>query len=276
MTFLLTELGFDPPRLVKALFETNLLLLFTICFAHSLKTKGWRRTLREFSAGFALTAMAESAGVLSGAYVYPGFRFYVLATPVGNPASWIALVYVIMTVSDRLVFGRRALEHEENRPTKSESPAPLRIKGSLVLTLILLASCDALLALLIDLVLDPLATIFNWWIWVPYEAGVHTIQAGAVKPYNFDHLVWMTTPENPVAEFFHQFFQGGWRYPTRVLGIPLINFVAWVVFVFTFSFQFRFVESKAHWGEWKRTAVLWAIVLADVPILALLLISPNL
>ena len=81
---------------------------------------------------------------------------------------------------------------------------------------------------------------------------------------------------NGVADFFARFFVGGWRYPTRVLGIPLINFIAWFVFVFVFSLQFRWIESRRHWTEWRRTGVLWAIVLVDVPILALLLISPNL
>ena len=132
------------------------------------------------------------------------------------------------------------------------------------------------MALMLDLVLDPLATIYNWWLWVPHEVGVSTVTAGDVKPYNFDHLVWMTTPDNPLAEFFRRhFFEAGLRYPTRLLGIPLINFIAWFVFVFVFSFQFRFVESRKSWSEWKRCLVLWATVIADVPILVLLLISPN-
>ncbi|MDP6935598.1 MAG: carotenoid biosynthesis protein [Myxococcota bacterium] len=263
----------EPARLVKAVFELSLLSLFAVCLLHSLWTHGWRRTGREFTAGFMLTVLAESTGVLSGAYVYPGFRFYVLATPFVNPASWVALVYVIMEVSNRLVFGRRALEIE---PWTHGRPKVLRIGGSLFLTLVVLAMVDATLALLIDLVLDPLATIYNWWIWVPCAAGVKSIGAGVVDPYNFDRLVWMTTPDNPVADFFGRFFREGWRYPTRVLGIPLINFVAWVVFVFTYAFQFRWVESHESWSQWRRTLVLWAVMIVDTPILALLLITPNL
>jgi uncharacterized membrane protein len=266
MVDLVTALGFEPGRLPKVLFEANLLLLFGLCLTHSLNAHGWKRTLREFGAGFMLTALSESTGVLSGAYVYPGFQFYVWATPVGNPASWVALIYIIMILSDRLVFGRAALD---------PSAAPLRIGENLFKTIAVLALCDATLALAIDLVLDPLATIYNWWIWVPCEEGVHTIGAGVVDPYNFDHLVWMTTPDNPIAAFFHRFFEGGFRYPTRVLGIPLINFIAWLVFVFVFTSQFRWVESRQHWSEWRRTAVLWTLVIADVPALALLLISPN-
>jgi hypothetical protein len=265
-------LGLDGPRLAKVLFEPNLLLLFALCFAHSVSAHGWKRTGREFSAGFLLTALAESAGVLSGAYVYPGFQFYVFATPVGNPASWVALVYVIMKVSERIVFGQAAILHDE-----SNSKTPLLWRGGLIRTICLLAFLDASIALMLDLVLDPLATIYNWWLWVPCAADVSTVLDGTVNAYNFDHLVWMTTPDNPVAVFFRtHFFVGGFRYPTRLLGIPLINFVAWLVFVFVFSFQFRFVEAKSAWSEWKRTFVLWAVVLIDVPILALLLIAPNL
>jgi uncharacterized membrane protein len=150
------------------------------------------------------------------------------------------------------------------------------IAGSLGLTLIALALCDATLALLLDLVLDPLATVYNWWIWVPYEAGVHTVEAGMVDPYNFSRAVWMTTPDSWIGQFFSQFFEEGLRYPTRILGIPLINFVAWVVFVFSFCLQFRWVESRRHWSEIKRTAVLWSLVLVDWPFMSLLLIAPNL
>lgn len=268
MISLFHQLGIDPAWLAKASFEINLLLLFGICLFHSLKTHGASRTLREFVAGFTLTALAESTGVLSGAYVYPGFYLYIWATPVGNPASWVALVYIIMTLSDRLLFGLKAIG------AKSSPPALLR--GGLLSTLLALALIDASLALLIDLVLDPLATIYNWWIWVPYEAGVHTVEVGAVDPYNFSRLVWMSTPDHPIGTFFSQFFQGGLRYPTRLLGIPLINFIAWVVFVFSFCFQFRWVESHSHWSERRRTLVLWSLVLADWPIMSLLLIAPNL
>jgi len=264
-------LGLDGAHLAKALFEPNLLLLFLVCFAHSVSVHGWKRTGREFSAGFILTAFAESAGVLSGAYVYPGFQLYIFATPVGNPASWVALVYVIMKVSERIVFGTAAIRHDE-----SKSEVPLLLGGHLLKTICVLALIDASMALMLDLVLDPLATIYNWWLWVPHAEGITTITEGVVQPYNFDHLVWMVTPDNPVAQFFRvNFFEGGFRYPTRVLGIPLINFIAWFVFVFVFSFQFRFVEAKQAWSEWKKTFALWGIVLLDVPILALLLISPN-
>ena len=71
---------------------------------------GSHRTLREFSAGFFLTFACESLGVLSGAYVYPGFYLYLFVVPVANPASWVALVYVIIGFSNRLVYGRRALD----------------------------------------------------------------------------------------------------------------------------------------------------------------------
>jgi len=264
--------GVDPAWLVKAVFETNLLLLFLVCLLHSLRVHGWQRTLREFGGGFVLTALAESTGVLSGAYVYPGFRFYIFATPIGNPASWVALVYILMTISDRLFFGVDALVEKWSVGARPS----LWLRGSLPLTLVLLALCDATLALCIDLALDPLATIYNWWIWVPCEPAVQTIGVGAVDPYNFERLVWMTTPDNPVAEFFSRFWSDGLRYPTRLFGIPLINFIAWLVFVFSFSLQFRWVQSKAEWSELRRTAVLWLLILLDWPIMSLLLISPNL
>jgi uncharacterized membrane protein len=265
--------------LIKGIFEVNLLLLFAICLTHSLRTHGWRRTLREFGAGFMLTACCESLGVLSGAYVYPGFELYIFATPVGNPASWVALVYVIMVVTDGIIYGRKAVIKPE-LPVDGETsdglgPGRPLLKGSLLTTLLVLATVDATLALLLDLVLDPLATIYNWWIWVPCEEGVTQIAAGVVEPYNFEHLVWLSTPDNALAEFFAPFFDGQCRYPTRVIGIPLINFIAWFVFVFVFACQFRWIDSRKNWSEWRRTGVLWGLVLLDVPVLGFILIAPN-
>jgi hypothetical protein len=86
----------------------------------------------------------------------------------------------------------------------------------------------------------------------------------------------MATPDTSVGSFFAGFFEGGNRYPTRVFGIPLINFVAWFVFVFTFTIQLRWVESHEAWSEGRRTLVLWSLVLVDWPIMSLLLIPPNL
>ena len=274
---LLTSAGFDPARAIKAGFEPSLVLLFIACLIHSLRNHGRARTLREFVAGFGLTLLAESTGVLSGAYVYPGFVFYVGATPFVNPASWVALVYVIMEVSNRLVWGQKALDPKQ--PGKSlpvDGTSPLLLRGSLVTTLLVLALIDASLALCIDLVLDPLATIYNWWVWVPAVAGEHTIGPGVVTAYNFSGDAWLTTPDNPLARLWAPAFAEGYRYPTRVFGIPLINFIAWLVFVFVYAFQFRWVESHTVWSERKKTVVLWSLMLLDWPVLAFLLITPNL
>ena len=46
--------------------------------------------------------------------------------------------------------------------------------------------------------------------------------------------------------------------------------------MFVYALQFRWVESHTSWSELRKTAVLWGLMLADWPILALLLISPNL
>jgi uncharacterized membrane protein len=256
-----------PAVFLKAAFEICLLSLFVVCVLHSFLTHGWKRTVREFVAGFFMTAGCESIGVLSGAYVYPGFHWYVFATPVANPASWIATVYIIIGLTNRLVFGRQAL-------APGAAMGPL-FRGSQLKTIGALAAIDSALALAVDLVMDPMATVYNWWVWVPCAPGVTRIGPGVVTPYNFDTLTFLTTPPNFFADFFARFFPDGMRYPTRLLGIPLINFIAWFVFVFVFAWEFRFVESRANWGELKKTLVLWLIVAIDIPILAMMLIAPN-
>ena len=268
-------LGLEPASFLKTSFEVSLLSLFFICLAHSFCTHGWKRTVREFVAGFFLTAFCESIGVLSGAYVYPGFHFYIFATPVANPASWIALVYIIIEITNRIVYGRKSIDSKLNDGEIIPPGDLLLFKGGLLKTLVILALIDTTLALVIDLVLDPLATVYNWWIWVPVEPGVTRIGADVVDPYNFSRHVFMQTPDNWFADFFGGFFPDGMRYPTRVFGIPLINFFAWFIFVFVFTFEFRWVEFQEQWSEFKKTIVLWTLILIDVPVLAFILITPN-
>jgi uncharacterized membrane protein len=270
-----TILGINPSFFLKAAFEISLISLFFVCLLHSFFTHGWKRTIREFVAGFFMTALCESTGVLSGAYVYPGFHFYIFATPVANPASWIATVYIIIEVTNRLVYGEKSLHSYEIDGNHLKPKEYSLFKGSFLKTLCVLALIDSLLALSIDIVMDPLATIYNWWIWVPCLPDVTTIEPGVVNPYNFNLHNFMSTPPNFLAEFFAKFFPHGMRYPTRVFGIPLINFIAWFLFVFVFAFEFRYVEFKDKWSDLKKTVVLWLLVLIDVPILGFILITPN-
>lgn len=270
-------LGIVPAVFMKSAFEVSLISLLCVCLIHSWFTHGWKRTVREFVAGFFMTACCESIGVLSGAYVYPGFHFYVFATPIANPASWIASVYIIIEVTNRLMYGRRSLQTYECDGLKPDPAGFFLFRGSFLKTLVVLAVVDSALLSVIDLIMDPLATIFNWWVWVPSLPGVSTVGPGVVNPYNFTSTEFFTTPPNIFADFFGQFFPHGLRYPTRVLGIPLINFLAWFIFifVFVFAFEFRFVESRERLSELGKTVILWGMVVVDIPILAAVLIIPN-
>jgi hypothetical protein len=120
--------------------------------------------------------------------------------------------------------------------------------------------------------MDPLATIYNWWIWVPVDQAY--ITEDIVNPYNFDLITHMTTPENPICMYFKNVFSEN-RYPTRLFGIPLINFIAWFVFVFVFSIQFRWIESKISWSHYKKLTYLLLLILIEIPILGITLITPN-
>ena len=249
------------PTFFKNAFEVNLFILFGACLLHSLITHGWQRTTREFTAGFILTLFCETTGVLSGAYVYPGFNFYILSVPFVNPAAWVALIYIIMHISSFIL--------------ESKSWFKGLKKESIIIPIFALAFVDATIALGLDLILDPLASIYNWWIWVPVKKGIYYIDEGMIDPYNFKNLTFLKTPEGPVKEFFSNYFVEGFRYPTRLLGIPLINFIAWFIFVFCFSFQFRHIESKTHWNHTKKTIVLWLLIIVNIPILCFILIAPN-
>lgn len=259
--------GIEPAVYLKSTFEVSLISLFILCFMHSTWVHGWKRTLREFSAGFFLTAVVENIGVLCGAYIYPGFHVYVYATPLLNPMSWVAIVYIVIEFSNRIVYGPRSLKTCELDGFREEKQNFALFKGSFLKTLVLLAAMDASLLVMIDLIEDPLASIYNWWVWVPCKQGLRAITAGVVDPYNFSNQVWMTTPDNPVSRFFAQFFPSGMRYPTRPLGIPLTNFIDWFLLVFMFSLSFRLVEFKHEWSERKKTLVLWALMLVIIVIM---------
>ncbi len=261
MTAVFEIFGIEPARFMKTMFEVSLISMFAVCFAHSTWVHGWKRTLREFSAGFILTAVVENLGVLCGAYIYPGFRFYVYATPLLNPLSWVAIVYIVIEFTNRIVYGPRSLMTYEKDGYHPKACDFAIFKGSIVKTILLLAAIDASICVMIDLIEDPLASIYNWWLWVPHEKGVVSIGPGVVDAYNFDNHVFMTTPDNAVLKFFAGFFPDGFRYPTRILGIPLINFIDWFLLVFMFSLSFRWVESRDGWGEIKKTAVLYLMVI---------------
>ena len=136
MISLFEYMGLVPAEFMKSAFEISLLSLFFICLTHSMVCHGWKRSLREFTAGFFLTACCESAGVLSGAYVYPGFTFYIFAVPVANPASWIALVYIIIELTNRMVYGKRALKTYESDGYVMKQKDYRLLNGSFLKTLI--------------------------------------------------------------------------------------------------------------------------------------------
>jgi len=242
------------PEFFKITFEWTCIGLFLICLVHSLHTYGKHRTFREFLCGFILSAGCENIGVLSGAYVYPGFGFYFFDIPLVNPLSWVALVYLIMHITNS-IFPK------------------VQTSGSVFL-FFLIAIIDSSMALAVDLMMDPLATIYNWWIWVdPSEIKV---VKGTVDPYNFNNMTHMVTPDQPIHDFFAGFFTNGTRYPTRPFGIPLINFLSWFVFVLVFSFLFRLIESRSTYSDSKKTLILLSIMILVTPFLCFLLITPNL
>lgn len=231
-------LGTTPAAYLKHTFETSLIALFLACLTHSWWLHGPSRTIREFTAGFFLTAALENIGVLSGAYIYPGFTYYIYATPLLNPLSWVAVVYIVSGFTDRLL----------------SKPDPIL---PCMRALFILAAIDASLLVMVDLIEDPLATIYNWWLWVPYAPGITHISPNTIDAYNFSGSAWLSTPDNPVLHFFAGFFPHGARYPTRIFGIPLINFIDWFLLVFSFSLALRWVESQTRWSEMRKTTVLW-------------------
>lgn len=81
--------------------------------------------------------------------------------------------------------------------------------GSFMIIILLLVLCDGVLVVMLDLVLDFLVIIYNWWIWVFVEFVVHIIEVGVVDVYNFDYYVWMSMFDNLVVDWFGGYFFEG-------------------------------------------------------------------
>ena len=155
-----------------------------------------------FTAGI-LTLFCETGGS-SGAYAYPDSTLYLICS-FCKSCCMGALIYIIMHISSFIL--------------ESKSWFKGLKKESIIIPIFALAFVDATIALGLDLILDPLASIYNWWIWVPVKKGIYYIDEGMIDPYNFKNLTFLTTPEGPVKEFFSNYFIEGFRYPTRLLGI---------------------------------------------------------
>lgn len=125
---------------ITNLFEILWYLILSIAVHHSLKTNGKTYTITFFVPLFFMVFLIEelSVSVFKGFY-YPNYNIYLLHIPISILFGWCAIVYATHHASKNIL----------NR-TQS------------ILYLSLLA---AIIGIAIDLLLEPLAYFFDFWIW---------------------------------------------------------------------------------------------------------------
>lgn len=203
----------DHLALLRRLYELGLPVLFVVVVVRSWRTRGRDKTIREVAFGFVLSQSVELLAVGLGRYRYPDWIVYFPPwpawVPLGIGLGWAALVPCVMRVSEKVL----------------RSGAPLWA----------LALLDGLLAVGVDLVLDPAVSgePLRMWVW----------RGSGMAPYRY----WL-------------------------LGVPLFNFVGWVLLIAASSFELRTVELRfAGAARWRWLGVYLAI---DLVVAALVMLLP--
>ncbi len=165
-------------------YELGLFLLFVLVAFVSWRRRGAIVTARELLFGFVLTQTVEAMAVAYGRYRYPDWLVYLPvrpAVPLAVGLGWACLLPPLMFVTES-ILGRGAS----------------RVR---------LAALDGLLAVALDLVLDPTVSgpPLNMWVW----------RGPGMTPYSF----WL-------------------------LDVPVFNFVGWFLLVFAASVQLRAVRDR--------------------------------
>jgi len=160
-------------------------MIFTFSFEYLLTHKEDAIYAYKMDAIIELGAKTTASGA-----VIPGS-----AVPLWIPCGWAFIMYVVMQTTDKLelVWYKRPV-------------------------------ADALMALMIDFALDPIAVLNQWWVW-------DLEKLRQLEPEKVENM-------------------------TRFFGIPATNFMAWIVIVGTFSFFVRLGHrkliapgTKGWWGD---------------------------
>ena len=180
---------------VRRAYELGLILLFVVAAARSWRTRGARVALRELVFGFLLSQSVELLAVALGRYRYPDWLIYFPTRPawvqLAIGLGWAALVPTVMRISEG-ILGQAA-------------------------SLWRLAALDGVLAVGLDLVLDPAVSgpPLRMWMW----------SGEGMTPYRY----WL-------------------------LGVPWFNFVGWFLLISfcglelrALELRWRFARAKARW-----------------------------
>jgi putative membrane protein len=139
-------------------------LYFTFAFVilHSSKNLGNKNTLIFFLIALLFGLFSEAVGVkygwIFGSYYYYGFStFFFGLVPLATPISWAIIIYISYTISNLFLVGFGG-----EKPKKTD-----RLWYSVILITVL-SSISGLIAVNLDMILDPVSvsTRVPGWIWI--------------------------------------------------------------------------------------------------------------
>lgn len=128
------------------LYEISNLVIFIIFVAHCMKFRGKYDLARYFLIGALYGMILENSGVILGYYSEPGYMLYLpfSLVPLATMLGWTVVFYF----SDHL---------------SREISKLARLTQSVFTKAIM----TTLIALSLDIQLDPVATAMGWWVWNP-------------------------------------------------------------------------------------------------------------
>ncbi|NYB26231.1 MAG: carotenoid biosynthesis protein [Methanobacteriaceae archaeon] len=135
---------------------------FTVAFVllHSSEVLGNRKTAIFFIIAFLFGLISELLSVIYGLYYYTIPSFFFGMVPLATPISWVFIIYVSYILADLFLFGFGG-----EKPKKTDNLWFLL--GLLILT----SSISGLIAVNLDMILDPISIPPNVAQWVYSTVG---------------------------------------------------------------------------------------------------------
>ena len=132
-------------NLVTTFFEFLLYFLFILVIYYSFKMNGKYPTLIFFLPLFIQAFIIEELAVaIFYGFYYPNYNIYLLHVPLGIVLGWCSVVYISFYLAKKLLTSEYV--------------------GSKT-SLLKLSITSALIGLGIDLFLEPISSVWNFWIW---------------------------------------------------------------------------------------------------------------
>ncbi len=140
--------GWDPMILTREIFPVLIALL---CLYHCYKHFGWWKTVLFFSGSFLFTGLEENFWIILGhsmgqdTYAFNPYSYYLWfgAVPLSVCVGWFFIAYSTVYIASKL-FGSHGVYSR--------------------------AAIGGLLAMNLDLMIDPIAVRNAWWIWPQADA----------------------------------------------------------------------------------------------------------